>query len=243
MWLAALLLAAAPAADPDSLPKAMERAVADYERELARVESSEGRISIEPLFSQAHTFCETLSSGWRTEMDLESLSEESFSEVQRRLPGLVVFRDETVGAVVDNVFFDSLAQARGTPADTAALGLYRREYEYNLVAPAWIEWRTDFGGCTQFGTGLLTRYYGYWTNFRAAYPGRYEHLVSYELQQIEDALLEGVCLCGYTDIVVLDELDGFLRAFPTSPLAPRIRQRLEAVRTKQVMFHFNCSPG
>lgn len=94
----------------------------------------------------------------------ELLSPEDFAALERRLRGVTLMRYELVGAVPDDGFFDSLVRARGLPLDTAALGLLRREYNYSLW-PEYVDPRTDFGGCTQFGTGLVVKYYREWSEY------------------------------------------------------------------------------
>ena len=171
---------------------------------------------------------------------VEELSEGEFDDLKGAVRGVVLNRDEVVFAKPDVDFLTKLAERKGTVVDRGFLALYRKTYPESIF-PAYIDQQTDFGGCTEFGTGELTQLYGAWTRFRAANPKRYAGTAKQELERIVESLTVSDCACDDAESVK-KEFRLFLKRNPRSPIAAKVRARLGNV-DKAGKFRFNCISG
>ena len=102
---------------------------------------------------------------------LESLSADAFTRLTVELKGAVINREEVVLVEPDVDYFQALAAARGDDADRAFFAALKATYP-SSVWPVYVDQKTDFGGCTRFGSMSLVGTYTRWTasnaNTRAA---------------------------------------------------------------------------
>ena len=226
-----------------ALPRHAQASVTAYLGELNRVERARSRASMERLFTLAMSVKHDLMTpqlDWKP-LPLEELSEPEFAALQRRLRGMIVNRDETVFAAPDIPFFVDLGERKGGTEDRLFFRIYLRTYP-GVAIPAYIRQQTDYSGCTDFESGKLTQLYGEWTAYSRMHPKRYASEVRDELDQIEDTLLHSTCACGPQRSVAA-ELRHFLNRHPESPLAPRVRDRLNRVVRGTSKIRFNCISG
>ncbi|HEV8129386.1 MAG TPA: hypothetical protein VGQ14_06995, partial [Candidatus Eisenbacteria bacterium] len=191
------VLASLPQLASASLSPGARTATDTYIGELERVEKSKSRLSMEPLFLQAVALNDALVMPAQPggPSPLEELSDQEYASLQGHLRGMVVNRDEIVFARPDLRFFVELGERKGIPEDRLFFHLYRMTYPKS-VAPVYIEQQTDHSGCTDFGSGKLTRLYGEWNKYGLRHPKRYESVVQEETNRIVRELLEGTCACG-----------------------------------------------
>jgi hypothetical protein len=236
-------LASLPQIASASLTPGARTATDTYIGELERIEKSKSRLSLEALFLQAVALDDALvmpaQSGGPS--PLEELSDQEYASLQGHLRGMVVNRDETVFARPNLKFFVELGERKGNPEDRLFFHLYRMTYPQS-VAPVYVEQQTDYSGCTDFGSGKLTRLYGEWSKYGQRHPKRYESVVQEETNRIVHELLEGTCACG-DERSVESELRYFLGRHPGSPIIPKIRARLDQVKHGASTFRFNCTSG
>jgi hypothetical protein len=172
---------------------------------------------------------------------LESLPDEEFQRLARDLPGAIVNREEVVFVEPDPDYFTKLAAARGDGADRAFFSALKTTYPKS-VWPVYVEQQTDYSGCTRFGSMTLVETYRAWSDFQRKFPGRYAAGAKKETDAVIERLTTSTCACG--DLVsVEEELQRFLRSFPTSSARARVDQRLQALRARRSDIRANCVAG
>ena len=229
------------------LPSTAQRAADAYLQELARVERSKERVSMEPLFALADSlddafFPSTLdysprSAPW-TQKDsdkylahsIEGLPETELDSLQAALRGVNIFVGDYVFTYVETEFFLGLAESHGLPADVDFLNAYAGRD----LGSACVQ------DCVHFGTDLIVNQHGAWMEFRARHPHDYVRFVAAEAQDVIGQLM-GTCACGGASSVEA-ELDHFLRRFPEDPIAQQVGARLASVRNGTSDITFNCPP-
>ncbi len=215
--------------------------IEDYRAALREVQARGGTGSLEPVFSRALRVSETLLRvGGDGLTVLESLSEADFTRLVGDLPGLLVNRDEVVYVKPDPAYFLRLAERYGAHEDRAFFRAYRRTLPSG-VWPAYIEPQTDYSGCTAFGRGELVATYRLWREFGRSFSHSYAATVARLMQDIEESV-QSTCACGDAASVER-ELRDFLAAFPTSPVASAVRQRVLELREKRSPIRFSCVSG
>jgi hypothetical protein len=148
---------------------------------------------------------------------------------------------EVISANPDASFFVKLAHEKGTKVDQAFFEVLKKTYpDPHSWAPAYIEPKTDWGGCTVFDGKTLSATYGTWIVFQKAYPGRYQVGVRKELALIQSAL-ESECVCGGED-EYRRELQNFIKNYPGSPFKSGVASRLKAVNNHTSKIRFHCQP-
>jgi hypothetical protein len=231
--VAAISLALTSAAQTISaVPEGVQR----YARSINAAMGSSGPGSLEKAFEEGLLASEALEHGI-----LDRLDEPTFQKVKRMMAGFWINRVEVISADPDPSFFVKLAHEKGTKVDQAFFELLKKTYpDPHSWAPAYIEPKTDWGGCTIFDGKTLSGTYGAWIAFQKAYPGRYQGGVRKELAQIKSAL-ESECVCGGED-ECRRELQSFLKTYPTSPFASVVASHLEAVNNHTPKIRFHCQP-
>ena len=221
---------------------AAERAVvAAYRTAVATAERSGNRGGVEAAFASVSILRETLmrvdASGLTV---LEALNEAEYAEIAR-LPGAIVNREEVVFVNADPDYFLKLAVAHGDAADRAFFGTLKATYP-DSVWPIYVEQQTDYSGCTQFGSGAVVNAYRSWTTFQRRFPARYPTEARDEVNRAAHELTDSTCACG-GPAAIDKELQDFLIAFPSSPPAPSVRARLQALRTGRSDIRASCISG
>ncbi len=138
-------------------------------------------------------------------------------------------------------YFMTLAAARGDGADRAYCAALKATYPKS-VWPVYVDQQTDFSGCIRFGSMSLVDTYRVWSDFQRKFPGRYATGARKEIDAAIEDLTESTCACG-AKAAVEQELQRFLRDFPTSSIRVKIDQRLEALRTGPSDIRLNCHGG
>lgn len=154
------------------------------------------------------------------------------------LPGFLVNGDDVRDLRPDPRFFLALAKRRGTAVDQEFFSLLARTYARDGVtrlyhAPT---------GCDAFDHPELEPLYRSWTRLWATSPRAYTEAVDREVAALEDVFTRSTCACGDAASVEAG-LERFLKSFPRSSVAPRVRARLEQVRAGTSDFRFRCQPG
>ena len=229
------------------LPPTAQRAADTYLRELARVERSNARMSLERLFVLADSLDAaffpsildyTPKSGPWTEQDVgrylvhsvEGLPESEQDSLRTALRGVNVFISDYVFTEPDTKFFLELAKSHGRQADLAFLNAYAgRELGSESVQD-----------CVHFGMDLIVNQHHAWVEFRRRYPRDYVRFVDEEARSVIGELM-GTCACGDAASVAA-ELAHFLKRFPDDASAPQVRDRLATVRNGTSSMTFNCPP-
>ncbi len=152
--------------------------------------------------------------------------------------GFRIFRDEFVGASPIPAFFLGLAKSRGSEADVSYFTL--ADASKNEWGDArYVKRRSDFGGCTRYGSLILVDLYRRWTRYSDRFPGRYEREVAKFLEEIRRELGSARCACDGPDSV-LKELRAFVAAYPNSEVAPAVEKRIEDIGAARSLIRFQC---
>jgi hypothetical protein len=239
----AVPLACVPARAGAALPPSAWTAANAYAAELERVEKAKSRVSMESLFLLAVALERELLTppGAGTPSPMEELSDPEYAALRSRLRGILLNRDEVLFARPDLRFFVELGERKGSPEDRLFFHLYRMTYPESF-APAYSRQQTDYGGCTDYGSGKLTRLYGEWQKYGTRHPKRYESVVQDETNRIVGELVQGTCACG-NERSVESEFRYFLRRHPGSPIVPKVRARLDQLKHGTAKIRFNCISG
>lgn len=205
-----------------------------YSQALTRIEKSRSRQSLENLFLKGAAVGEKLD-------EMENLPESEYALLEKRMRGFVINRVETVYVKSDNAFFKNLARRRGTAADVAFFNL-AEEFRPGNVWAAFIQQQTDYSGCTDYGTGTLTRLHGKIYDFRRKFPSAYSSEVREMLEEINYRMTESTCACADQNSVA-KEFRLFIKTFPKDKLTAQIKKRLKAIESKKSEIRFNCMSG
>lgn len=213
-----------------------------YRTALRTLEThAKGRHDLEALFDAVAPVREALMrvvDGTRT---FESLTDNEYRRVQDQLTGVLVNREETLFVEPDPDFFVQLAVGHGDAADGRFFAALKATYPES-VWPVYVDQKTDFSGCTRFGSGKLVDTYRVWSDFRRRFPGRYSAAARNETERVIDALTESTCACGETTDVER-ELALFVRAAPAPRVRAKVEQRLQALRSGRSNIRPRCISG
>jgi hypothetical protein len=171
---------------------------------------------------------------------LETLSLAEFERLGRELPGVLFGREESPLVKLDPEFFLDLAGRYGDAADRAFFAAYKETYPDGVWA-AYLQPRTDYSGCTVFGSGRLVGAYRRWSSFSLEFRDRYAARTVAELEQVGQQL-QSTCACADATSVE-QELQQFLLTFPQSSIFGPIRDRLQAIRGGRSKIRFHCTSG
>ena len=223
------------------LSTADQAAVDAYRSAIRAAESGRSSRGIEAAFSALVSMREALIQIRNGRDVLESLPDEEFQRLRRALPGAIVNREEVVFVEPDPDYFTKLAAARGDGADRAFFSALKATYP-GSVWPVYVDQQTDYSGCTRFGTMSLVETYRAWVDFQRRFPGRYAAGAKKETDVVIEHLTVSTCACG--DLVsVENELQRFLRTFPTSSARAKVAQRLQALRARRSDIRASCVSG
>jgi hypothetical protein len=211
--------------------------VGAYAKALDDLVKSNGKESIEPVFEAGMQASPSI------QAVLPDLSAAQFEQVQHQMQGFLIARDEAIFVRPRVEFFKALARKVGSKADRAFFEIYgRTEPDANGAFPAYVEPQTDEAGCTRFDGKLLTELYRGWLTFRTGYPDDYAPEAQGEIDSIETELRSGICSCGNAKKTAAG-LQTFVDAFPDLPMTPKIKTRIEQIRSGKSGFRFNCHAG
>ncbi len=156
----------------------------------------------------------------------------------RTLPGFHVGLAEALYVIADSGFFVDLARQRGTAVDKRFFEMLDQTY-LGTTSRAYVDPITDVTGCYHLGSREFLALYRGWTRFQASYPKAYPEVVKEEVEALEQTLLTATCACSSREVVDAG-LEDFLKAFPKSPIAAKVRERLEKIHTKTSGITFRC---
>ena len=237
-----VIIAAAGAALWAQMPPTDRAAVEDYRAAIAALSTRTIPRGVEAAFSKLMALSESLTRPRTGQLTvLESLSAEDFRRLNAEIPGARINREETVFVAPDPGYFVKLAGSRGDAADRGFFSALKATYPES-VWPVYIEQQTDYSGCTSYGSGKLVAMYRRWSRFQRTFPNRYVVPVRERLEDISSQLTDSTCACGDASSVE-KEMQQFLRAFPTSPLRPRITERLQVLRNGGSDIRAHCISG
>ncbi len=206
----------------------------DYAAALSKVLSSRGRTSLEPLFEVA------VRTSPRIEAVLPDLSDAQFKAAREMLPGLIVKREGAPLVRPSAKYFADLARRKGTAADRAFFEVYARtEPDASPVCPAYVRQQGPESGCTTYDGKLMSDLYRGWLTFRTAHHDDYPTEAQGEIDNMNAELLSGICACASAEQTAAG-LQAFVDALPDLPIAPKIRERIAAIRAGRSNFRFNC---
>lgn len=228
--LTAFLPCLAFAAPKSHLPPEVER----YAQALQAARDRQGTVDIEPVFRLGEAAAAKL------EPILESLSDADFSLAKKKMRGFFVNREEALFVEPNGRFFLRWSERNGTRADASFFRVYLGTHPVAWAGiPVYVSQQTDAGGCSLFDGKLLAFIYMSWLDYRKAFPGRYAREVDAEIQAVRRNVLTETCACRGKE-ETLEALRAFADAFPGSPLAARVLQRISAIRRKPSIMRFNC---
>jgi hypothetical protein len=229
IWIAGGLVVVSAAAAVE-LPPTVDQ----YLEALNSIETSRGRQSLQIVFELASE------SSPGIQAVLPSLSESEYGELHRRLKGFILTRGSIVYARPSATFFKTLARRKGLKADVAFFAAYAEtEPDQNAIFPAYVRQQDGIAGCTIFSGPLMTGLYRKWLTFRTGYPDAYATEAQGELDSLDAELLSGICACEGREQVAAG-LDGFVKALPDVPIAPKVRKRVEEIRAGTSHIRFEC---
>jgi hypothetical protein len=212
--------------------------LAAYHAALQRVESRIKGSSVEAVFDAAFAVKEALLRNEGNLAVIERLSERELEQLTRSTRGIILNRDEVLLAEPDAVFFLALARKYGRAVDVAFFKQYAATFPEG-VWPSYVEQQTDVTGCTLFGAGELVSRYAGWRRFQMRHPRNYRRGTAERIGDLEEHLTESTCACGSREDVLRD-IEEFVKRFPGTRVAKKIRSRLKALRDGQSDIRFNC---
>jgi hypothetical protein len=211
--------------------------VGQYADAYATLQKSKGRQSIEPVFEAG------LQTTSHLQAVLPTLSESDYQNVQRQMLGFIVVRRPDENPVVRPSvdYFRALAKKKGTKADRDFFDIYAKtEPDGNGPFPAYVKQLGHLeSGCTDFAGKKITDLYRGWLTFRTAYPDAYAAEAQGEIDSIETELQSGICSCNDADQTAAG-LQTFVNAFPSVPITPKVKARLDSIRANKSSFRFEC---
>jgi hypothetical protein len=171
---------------------------------------------------------------------IENISESDYADLCERLRGIMLNRDEVLIAQPDSGTFLPLAREKGLRPDRDFMDVYYQTVP--SVWPAYIEQQTDYSGCGVYGTGTLVGLYGEWRRYRSEHPENYTRAATEQMGEIQNRLEAPNCACEGGDSVTR-ELQLFLSRFPSDPIAPKVREVLNAIKEGRSKIRFHCISG
>jgi hypothetical protein len=229
------LFTAALSAGVLPIPESVER----YSIAIRNAEAASPAQNLESVFllgeQAARDLMRTPSSESSTPMMLmESFDIATYKEVVNKMKGFVASRSETLFVEPDVNFWVALADSKGQSADRMFFHLLKQTYPHS-VWPVYVQQRTDYSGCTDFGTKALSMAYVGWNSLHRQYPHAYSSRTKAELEQLSHELLS-TCACGDKGSVIT-ELEYFLQSAPNDEIAEKIKERLEKLRKDEPETH------
>ena len=210
-----------------------------YRQTLAQVEAARSPVSLEPLLAAAEAAQDALmriddsDRAW-----LEIIGDDEFEALKAELRGLQLARGYDVYAQPDGAFLLQLATAKGRADDAAFFRLYDQLWSEQQL-PKYLELGNRPTPCVRYGTGVLPELYQQWRDYAAQYPLAYVAHTKQTIADLEEAVALGVCAC--TDAADVErELSGFLKRFPTTPVAPQIALRLKELKEQPDLRPVRC---
>lgn len=209
------------------LAAARPAAIDDYLDALAQAEQAQQPLSLEPLMTKMEAAQDTLMAiqGMGDQAWMEQLDEAAWKQLQGQLRGFQLSRGYDVYAQPDAAFLLNLAQAHGLPADREFFSLYRGYWSEELL-PQYLSIGRRPTPCVRFGEGVLQQQYAGWSGFAKRHPQSYAAFTRQTLADLEEAVSLGVCTCEGNEQDVSRELRSFLKRFPQTPVAAKIRSRI-----------------
>jgi hypothetical protein len=102
--------------------------------------------------------------------------------------------------------------------------------------------QTDVGGCTDYGTGTLSKLYAEGMATASKLGGYYRREVEKTLADIARHLTVATCACGDVQSVV-KELRTFLETSPDAAPAAAVRARLASIEHGEHIMGTECVGG
>jgi hypothetical protein len=211
-------------------------AVGRYAGHLAKVQSSKGHASLASLYADAEAASDELAHQIEDRDGAPATGTPLPEPTQP--PGLLVSWQEALFAVPDPEFFSTLAKEHGTAADVAFFDLLSKSYDG--AWPAWTEQQTDVTGCDRLEAPAVVDLYRLASTEHKEWSQTYRDHQTKIRAEIEGTLTDSTCACGQ-EPEVRANLEAFLAAFPKSPAAPKLRDRLKTLHDSHIRF--GCQSG
>ncbi|HEY0972895.1 MAG TPA: hypothetical protein VGE57_00200 [Solimonas sp.] len=230
-----LFAATALLAQPQSRPQAVD----NYLAALAQVERAPKPVSMAPLLTAAEVAQDALMQivdedrAW-----IETVDDETYAALRTELRGLSLSRGYDVYAQPDGAFLRELATRKGLDADRAFFALYADLWSDEHL-PRYLSLGTRSVPCVRFDENVLPTLYTQWREFSQRHPQAYSAHVRQTLADLEEAVALGTCACGDAASVER-ELRGFLKRFPTTPVAGQISERLIELKSDRNLRPVHC---
>jgi hypothetical protein len=215
--------------------KTLLQKVGAYGHEVSRVEASAAPVSLEPLLERGNQLAAEL------KPIIEELPTGDYEHAVRDMKGFVVNRDEVVLVEPDARFFSTLARKVGTDQDRAYFGFMVKVAPEGYW-PIYVVRQTDVGGCTDYGTGTLSKLYAEGTETASKLGPYYRREVEKTLGDIARQLTGSTCACGDLESVV-QELRTFLATSPRAAPAAAVRARLASIERGERVMRTECVGG
>jgi hypothetical protein len=213
----------------DGVPQLLE-AVDRYARYMGAV-VNQGLSSLETAFEEGMSVATVLQSG-----QLAQLDGTAYLNVRDKMVGFKISREGAIVAAPLPDFFLPLARAKGSTTDQAFFEALKQTYPSGVV-PAYYNALTDTSACA-VSDEAPAALYGVWIAFQKSHPGAYPTAVKKELTGMEQAM-ESQCVCG-GEGEVRNQLEDFLKAYPSSPAAGQLASRLQALENHASDIRFYC---
>lgn len=199
-----------------------------YLKALEAFNKTEGRRSMEPLYESAYVAAHALTIGFGDKdwdyIERNVSDEITLAEVQKQVPGIEIdWWSESHSANPDMEYFLALAEKKGLEADTAFFSILKEQFDGNWANYIKATW--DLGGCTKYGSLILTSNYTRWADFRNQYPQSYIERSSEIMRNIEFEFTRGINSCGDKDDV-LREFRAFVKTIDDPDLEIALLKRM-----------------
>lgn len=228
----ALVLPERPLADERMI---LLQRIGAYGREILRAEASAAPVSLEPLLERGNKLAAEL------KPIIEKLPAGDYEQVLRDMKGFVVNRDEVILAEPDARYFSALAGKVGTDEDRAYFAFMLKVAPEGYW-PIYVVRQTDVGGCTDYGTGTLSKLYAEGTATASRLGRYYRGKVEKTLDDIARQLTAATCACGDLRSVA-KELRTFLETSPDAVPAAAVTARLSSIERGEHIMRTECVGG
>lgn len=170
--------------------------------------------------------------------DLQRLDDERWKELQTKLQGYIVVRDEFRAIVPDPDFFLRLSMEKGRREDRDFFKALKMTRPDGIHA-SYLRTSSALKSCARYGEGKATEAYGYWKELAKKHPGAYVEMRGEEQEALRQVFAENTCACGEKQ-GVLKELESFARRFQGDPLLKEVHVRIQQVRADKAGMHYRC---
>jgi hypothetical protein len=215
--------------------KTLLQRIGAYGREISRIEASATSVSLEPLLERGGKLAAEL------QPIIEELPARDYEQVLRDMKGFVVGRDEVIVVEPDARYFSMLARKVGTDQDRAYFDFLLKVAPEGYW-PIYVVRQKDVGGCTDYGTGTLSKLYAEGTAMASRVGRYYRRLIEKTLDDIAGHLTTATCACGDVRSVVKD-LRMFLETSPDASPAAAVRGRLASIERGEHVMRVECVGG